>query len=157
MHKAFSLPANNGYGVGMKETDRKLHASKTPVRRLIPHRNCTTVSSQVRVWHELAERRNSIRSTHRPRPFTRAGTECCGYRSWGTSSCSESRCSFTAVLKCFVPEHNPHPSQPIHSSRSSGIRTAHEPEPNLKPAQRGILAFLVGIFFLLTPLSGNHR
>lgn len=47
MHKAFSLAANNGYGVGKKETDGKLHASKTPVRRLTPLRNCTTVSSQI--------------------------------------------------------------------------------------------------------------
>lgn len=67
MHKAFSLPANSGYRVGMKETDGKLHVSKTSVRRLIPRRNCTAVSSQVRVWQEeLAELRNSTTGNSPP-------------------------------------------------------------------------------------------
>lgn len=136
MHEVFSLPANNGYRVGMKEIDGKLHVSNTSVGRLIPLRNRTTVSSHIGVRQELAEQRNSNRGTHRPRPFAGAGTERCGYRSWDTASYSESRCSFTAVCKekCFVPERDPHPSQPVRGTRSSGTRTAsrwHKPEPNL--------------------------
>lgn len=36
----------------MKETDWKLHASKTPVRKLKPLRNCTALGSEIGVQQE---------------------------------------------------------------------------------------------------------
>lgn len=51
----------------MKETDWKLHASKTFVRKLKPLRNCTGLSSTMRVQQEeQADLRTSHLRTHRP-------------------------------------------------------------------------------------------
>lgn len=51
----------------MREPDWKLHASKTLVRKLKPLRNCTALSSTIRLQQEeQPELRTSHLRTHRP-------------------------------------------------------------------------------------------
>lgn len=65
----------------MKETDWKLHASKTLVRKLKPLRNCTALGSKIGVQQEeRAERRAWHLRTHRPGPSARAVAGRRGYR-----------------------------------------------------------------------------
>lgn len=84
----------------MEGTDWKEQASKTFLRKLKPLRNCTALSSKIRVQQEeQAEWRTSHLRTHRPRPSARAVAELCRYRSWGISSYLEASCYFTSFLK----------------------------------------------------------